>query len=202
MDRDGPHDTRSRREARLPLALVAVAIAGLVQSACSSSPGAPSVAGLSGHGTTLLSAQPLTTAQHDQQLLTWTRCVRSHGVAEADPYHRQGCSGLSIRLPLPGPATSRADAACGHVLQKLEATKSAGARERVTAWLTALTRYAQYMRSHDINMLDPNSQGSLNLGNVPGITSNFGRCSPQFRTADSACRHLLPAAVYDNGSGP
>jgi hypothetical protein len=55
------------------------------------------------------------------------------------------------------------------------------------------------MRSHDIDMLDPNPQGSLNLG---GITSDFGRYSPQFRAADSACRHLLPAGVHDDGSGP
>jgi hypothetical protein len=202
MKRDRHVQARWGRNARLPSALLAVALVGMVASACSSGSGTPSVADLSGHGTTQPSAQPLTPAQRDQQLVTWTRCMRGHGIAEPDPYHRQGFTGLSVQLPPPGPATSRADAACGHVLQKLEATKQAGARQEVTAWLPALTRYAQCMRSHDIAMLDPDSQGSLNLGNVPGMTSDFGRYSPQFRTADSACRHLLPAAVHDDGSGP
>jgi len=68
--------------------------------------------------------------------------------------------------------------------------------------LPALTDYARCMRAHDIDMLDPTPQGELNLGRVPGITSDFGRYSPQFRAADSACRHFLPAGVHDNGTGP
>ena len=68
--------------------------------------------------------------------------------------------------------------------------------------LHALTNYAQCMRAHDINMLDPTPLGQLNPGNVPGISSDFGRNSPQFRNADGACRHLLPAGVADTGSGP
>jgi len=58
------------------------------------------------------------------------------------------------------------------------------------------------MRDHDIAMLDPGPQGQLDLGNVPGITSDFGRYSPQFRAADQSCRHLLPAGVHDDGTGP
>jgi len=58
------------------------------------------------------------------------------------------------------------------------------------------------MRSHDIDMLDPAPGGALSLRTVPGITSDFGRYSPQFRAADSACRHLLPAGIHDNGTGP
>jgi hypothetical protein len=51
-------------------------------------------------------------------------------------------------------------------------------------------------------MLDPTRFGDLNLGHVPGITSDFGRYSPQFRAADAACRHFLPAGVRDDGTGP
>jgi hypothetical protein len=58
------------------------------------------------------------------------------------------------------------------------------------------------MRAHDIPMLDPDRFGDLNLGNPPGISSDFGRYSPQFRSADTACRHLLPAGVRDDGTGP
>ena len=70
------------------------------------------------------------------------------------------------------------------------------------AELAALTSYAECMRSHDIGMVDPTSDGQLILGTVPGITSDFGRYSPQFRAADTACRHFLPAGVRDDGTGP
>ena len=80
--------------------------------------------------------------------------------------------------------------------------KNAHAAAEAAPMLHALTEFARCMRAHDINMLDPTPQGQLNLGNVPGVTSNFGRYSPQFRAADTACRHFLPAAVHDNGTGP
>jgi hypothetical protein len=58
------------------------------------------------------------------------------------------------------------------------------------------------MRGHDIAILDPTPDGELNLGRVPGISNDFGRYSPQFRAADAACRHFLPASVHDDGTGP
>ena len=51
-------------------------------------------------------------------------------------------------------------------------------------------------------MLDPTSFGALNLGRPPGVSGDFGRYTPQFRSADTACRHLLPAGVHDDGTGP
>jgi hypothetical protein len=58
------------------------------------------------------------------------------------------------------------------------------------------------MRSHAIAMLDPGPMGELSLGNVPGINNGIGRYSPQFHLADQACRHLLPASIHDDGTGP
>ena len=65
-----------------------------------------------------------------------------------------------------------------------------------------VVNFARCMRGHDIAMLNPDSSGNLNLSNVPGISGDFGRYSPQFQAADTACRHLLPAGVHDNGTGP
>jgi hypothetical protein len=93
-------------------------------------------------------------------------------------------------------------AACNHFLARVQAMKAAHAQAELTQWLPYFVRYAACMRSHNIPMLDPGPQGQLNLGNVPGITSDFGRYSPQFRSADAACRHLLPHGVRDNGTGP
>ena len=120
----------------------------------------------------------------------------------SDPSHRPGHQGLSIDLPTRDSSTHAAYAACNHFIARVEQAKAAGASTGAASNLQALTNYAQCMRSHDIDMLDPTPQGQLNLGNVPGITSDFGRYSPQFRAADAACRHLLPAGVRDDGTGP
>ena len=110
-------------------ALAAVAV---LVVACSSSTAGPQVASLGGHHGGTAGPPGMTTAQSDQDMLSFTRC----------------------------------------------------------------------MRAHDIAMLDPTSFGALNLGRVPGISSDFGRYSPQFRAADVGCRHLLPADVHDDGTGP
>ncbi|HEY7947921.1 MAG TPA: hypothetical protein VID75_09600 [Acidimicrobiales bacterium] len=177
-------------------------VAGMVAGACSSPAATRSVASLPGHGQSAQSRGPLTVAQSDQDMVHFTRCLRSHGVAEPDPFHRPGHQGVSVEIPTPGPSTNTALAACNHFIAPIAQAKQAHARQQLAAWLPQLTRYAECMRSHDIDMLDPDAQGSVNLGNVPGISSNFGRYSPQFRRADGACRHLLPAAVHDDGTGP
>ena len=135
-------------------------------------------------------------------MISFARCMRGHGVQMSDPVHRPGHAGLSIDMPERGPATNAAYAACTHFIQAILDLKAAGAAAQAAPHLAALTRYAQCMRGHDINMLDPTPQGALNLGNVPGITSDFGRYSPQFRAADTACRHFLPAGIRDDGTGP
>ena len=181
------------------LAGAAVLAAGC--SSAASGPGPAPVASLSGHAVAS-SAQALTEAQSDQDMISFARCMRAHGVQMSDPVHHPGHAGLSIDMPERGPATSAAYAACTHFIQAIIQAKQAGAAAEAAPHLAALTRYAQCMRSHDINMLDPTPLGGLNLGHVPGITSDFGRYSPQFRAADAACRHFLPAGVRDDGTGP
>ena len=120
----------------------------------------------------------------------------------SDPFHRPGHNGLSIDMPTQDAATRPAYTRCIHFIQTIIDVKLAGAAAQSAAHLAALTRYAQCMRSHDIGLLDPTAQGQVNLGSVAGISSDFGRYSPQFRAADTACRHFLPAGVSDNGTGP
>jgi hypothetical protein len=184
---------------------VAAVLAGVavLAAGCTSArgPGSAPVASLSGPATAS-AAQALTTQQGDQNILSFTRCMRSHGVQMSDPVHHPGHAGLSIDMPSRSPANNAAYAACIHFIQANITAKQAGAAAQAAPHLAALTRYAQCMRSHDINMLDPTRFGDLNLGHVPGITSDFGRYSPQFRAADAACRHFLPAGVRDDGTGP
>jgi hypothetical protein len=180
--------------------------AALLVAACSSASSGPQVASLGGHRSGG-SAAPnrLTTAQSDRDMLNFTRCMRAHGVNMPDPVHIPGHTGLSLEFPgaTPSPNTRAATAACTHFIQPIIQAKQAGAAAALSpARLAALTSYARCMRAHDIPMLDPTSFGALNLGRVPGISSDFGRYSPQLRTADAACRHLLPAGVHDDGTGP
>jgi hypothetical protein len=188
------------------LASLAAAIAAC-SSGGSSGPGsapvaslaAGSPAGQAGHAP----AGPPTAAQADLDMVHFARCMRSHGVAMSDPFHRPGHTGLTIDMPSQDAATRPAYTACNHFMRPIIQAKEAGAAAQLTPTrLVALTRYAECMRSHDIGMLDPTASGELSLGNVPGITSDFGRYSPQFRAADTACRHLLPAGVHDDGTGP
>ena len=183
-------------------------LAGLV-AACSggggSGPGSAPVASLAagGNHASHPPAAKLTTEQADLDMVHFAHCMRSHGVTMSDPYHQPGHTGLSINMPTQDSATRPAFAACTHFIQPIIQAKEAGAAAQLSPTrLAALTRYAECMRSHDINMLDPTTSGELSLGNVPGVTSDFGRYSPQFRAADTTCRHLLPAGVQDDGTGP
>jgi len=197
------HRHHGRPWGRLVAVAVAVPVAAVLVVGCSSGGrGGTPVASLSGHGTAAATAQPLSQQQSDQDMISFARCMRGHGVQMSDPVHRPGHAGLSIDMPERGPATNAAYAACTHLIQAMLDLKAAGAAAQAAPHLAALTRYAQCMRGHDINMLDPTPQGALNLGNVPGITSDFGRYSPQFRAADTACRHFLPAGIRDDGTGP
>jgi hypothetical protein len=193
--------SRARRAVGWSL-LVAV---GALLAACSSGPPVQPVASLTGQGGgSGSSSQPgvISVAQSDGDMVHYARCLRAHGINEPDPVHRAGHQGLTVDIPAQIASSAPALAACEHFLAKEFAAKEAGGQAEMARWLPALTHYAECMRSHDIPMLDPGPQGQLNLGNVPGITGDFGRYSQQFRSADSACRHLLPAGVHDDGTGP
>ena len=184
------------------LASLAVLIAGCSGSG-STGPGNAPVASLgttshAGNG----SAPALTQEQSDQDMIHFARCMRANGVAMQDPFHRPGHAGLSIDMPGQNASNQHAYAVCTHFIEPIVAMKNAGATALAAPRLAALTRYAECMRSHDIAMLDPDPEGNLNLGRIPGISSAFGRYSPQFRAADQACRHFLPAGVHDDGTGP
>ena len=173
--------------------------AALLAAACSSASSGPRVASLGGHHRDAAAPSRLTMAQSDRDMLNYARCMRAHGANIPDPVHRAGHPGLSVVTSSTPPPSRAATAACTHFLQPIIQEKTAA---MTPARIAGLASYARCMRAHDIAMLDPTSSGQLNLGNVPGISSNFGRNSPQFRGADIACRHLLPAGIHDDGTGP
>jgi hypothetical protein len=194
---------RGRRHA---CAAVVGAFCALGVAACSSGGGSgPQVASLAGQHSSSSSAAAVgmpSQAEGDRDFVNFAHCLRARGVNEPDPFHRPGHIGLSVEVPPPSPANNAAVAACNHFIAKIIAAKQAGANQELSQWRPHLVQYAQCMRSHDISMLDPGPEGQLNLGNVPGLSSDFGRYSPQFHSADAACRHLLPAGIHDDGTGP
>jgi len=158
----------------------------------------------SGSNATTGSASESGAALHsDRGMVQFASCMRAHGINMSDPFHRPGHSGLTIEPPEQGPATAAGYTACGHYLEATIELKQRAAEPRITpAVRLGLIHYAECMRGHAVPMLDPNAIGGLSLGNVPGISNGVGRYSPQFRAADTACRHLLPASISDNGTGP
>jgi hypothetical protein len=182
-----------------------LAATAVLAVACSSTTPGRQVASLGGHHSGSAAGQQLTQAQGDRDMVNFTRCMRAHGVAMPDPVHEPGHSGLTLQFPsaTPGPGMRAANAACQHFIGPIIQAKQAGAAAAMSpARLAKLTDYARCMRAHDIPMLDPDRYGDLNLGRPPGVSSDFGRYSSQFRAADTACRHLLPAGVHDDGTGP
>jgi hypothetical protein len=195
----------SRRTAMTPprggrglATVVGLALAIGTTCACSSARPGPSVASLPGRSAASPSAgTTLTQAQEYQRLVTFAACMRNHGIDVPDPQPGR------FQIPVAtDPATAAAMRACQRWLPSLDTGTPSGPNGNLAAELPQLIAYARCMRAHDIAMLDPNSFGALNLGAVPGITNDFGRYSPQFRAADASCRHLLPAGVHDDGTGP
>jgi hypothetical protein len=178
----------------------ALLVGALLAAGCSSG---PTTSGASGGGIADNAVTDPLVLQGDRDLANFARCMRASGVQMSDPYHQPGHIGLTVDTPPHDATTARAYVRCGHYMQALIQIKETRTGALASSRLVALTRYAECMRSHDINMLDPTPRGELDLGAVPGMANNgFGRTSPQFRSADAACRHLLPAGITDNGTGP
>ena len=198
----------ARRRWSRPGVLAALALIAVLSAACSSPPPSRSIASLPSRGGSTTTPPTLSKAQQialdDQHMVDFARCMRSHGVNQSDPVPDPiaGHAGLTMEVPSRTASNGAAFDACIHFMQISDGGNGSGGPAISAAQLAARTSYARCMRSHDIAMLDPDQYGDLGLGNVPGIDNGFGRYSPQFRAADSACRHLLPAGSHDGGSGP
>ncbi len=202
---------RTRSSARWcwggPGVFAGLALIAVLSAACSSPP-SRSIASLPSSGGSTTTPPTLSKAQQialdDQHMVDYARCMRSHGVNQSDPVPDPipGHPGLTMQVPSRTASNGAAFDACIHFMETSDGANGSGGSGISAAQLAARTSYARCMRSHDISMLDPDQSGDLNLGNVPGIDNGFGRYSPQFRAADRACRHLLPAGSHDEGSGP
>jgi hypothetical protein len=175
---DSPGRGRGRRRSwpRWAAALAATALMGLLATACGggSSPASASGGGGGGGSTQL---QKLVQAQ-----LAYARCMRAHGVPDFPDPDSNG-SGFQ-GVPAASSQLTAADHVCHHLL-------SAGApmsHSQFQHSLGQLVQYARCMRAHGLpNFADPHTD---NGGTVMG--GDIDRNSPQYRSANQACQHLLP----------
>ncbi len=174
-----PPCTRLRRIGLLVVALVGV---GLLVAACgdgSSSPGGAAPGG--------------STTSNYKDAVAYAQCMRTHGVPNMpDPTSSgqfitkagtlNGVSGVDQSSP----QYASANKACEHLLP--DGGQFTPAEQQQA--LAKLLKYAQCMRTHGVpNMPDPTTAGrGVGLGLPAGVDPN----SPQYQSAEAACRSLQP----------
>jgi hypothetical protein len=187
-----PENTPSRRRRRvfrhMGLTVIALAIAGVILSACGGGSSNPGVA--SAKSTTSTTESGSSKNGTYSQELAYATCIRSHGEPNfPDP---SPTGGFKITSGPNDPQLRDAEQACANLTPGGGQNETSGGNF-TGSQVAQLLKYAQCMRTHGIlSFPDPTSKG---IGSLGGIDMN----SPQFATASQACQSLLPNA---GGSGP
>ena len=132
------------------------------------------------------------------QMLKYSQCMRSHGLANfPDPVQESG-GGVSLSLRKGSgldPSSQRfkaAEAACRKYSPKHGNEKPIPAAEQ-----QKFLRYSQCMRTHGVpSYPDPKfSGGGVELRMPPGL----GPDSPSIKAAQQACKSLTPGGMFGKG---
>jgi hypothetical protein len=136
-------------------------------------------------------------AKREQAQLNFARCMRSHGVNIPDPKPGPNGGAGNIRIGGPGKngpspqVVDRANAACRKYIQavapKLSPTEQAELRDQAL-------KFAQCMRSHGVDMPDPQvGNGGVRITIRGGRGSKgINPSSPAFKDAQEACKAFQP----------
>jgi hypothetical protein len=137
--------------------------------------------------------------------LKFAQCMRQHGVDVPDP--QAGSGGIQIQAGQNGvdPQSQTfqdAQSACQHFMRD---AIPADQRPDPTQMRDQLTKLAQCMREHGIDMPDPqvNSDGTVEFGGHPGSGSGGNSPNPDdpaFQSAQQACQK--ETGVGGPGGGP
>jgi hypothetical protein len=177
-----------RRQRLRPAAGVAGLIAtGLVMAACSSGGSSgPQVAHISSSASASASTSSGATKP---SALAFSRCMRAHGVTKFPDPDANG----HITLPGQGtgaqsPKMAAARKACDPLLPPEQKTRNAPDR-------ASSLKYAKCMRAHGVtNFPDPSADGGIVLD--PSVVNPS---SPQFKSAQQACKSLMPGGGGGQG---
>jgi hypothetical protein len=170
-------------------ALAAMALIGLLATACGGSSPAASTGG----------------PTREQAALIYARCMRAHGVPDfPDPdsngdFHlgnnQQGGKSNGSRSNSVSPQETAANQACNHLLNAGAQLNAAQTQHA----LSQLVKYAQCMRAHGVpNFPDPQTTNG-GIGVPSGFTfdtsgRNLDQKSPQYQAANQACQSLATHA--------
>jgi hypothetical protein len=194
------------------LSVVVLASAALLLAGCggSSSPGVAHLSSSTSGGSAAdgagKSSTPESSASTQQKMVTYSHCMRSHGVPEfPEPteghllIHSSVRNGHVTGVNLQSSQFQAARKACGK-LMPAGGTRSPA--QQAKAQESALT-FSQCMRTHGVpNFPDPTFSGggarlTLKAGGANGIDPN----SPQFKAAQKTCQSLMPGPRGAPGGG-
>ena len=167
------------------LAVIALAVFGMLAAACSSSSPSASVA----HTGSTTTTAPSSSGKGSNTGLTvaYSQCMRSHGVPNFPDPNSQGAitgSGTSANGINPqSPQFQAAQKSCAK-LAPIGGTPAQQAQN-----LAQAVKYAACMRSHGVsNFPDPTSSN----GGIGFESTGIDRNSPQYVAASKTCQPLLP----------
>ncbi len=182
---------------RAVAAAILASLLALTLSACGSSSSSSTTnasAGSGGTSTTSSSARY-------QARLNFAKCMRSHGVDVPDPSANAGPAGggggLGLRNLRSSPNFQSANQACAKYRSQAFGFGNLSPQQRAQ-FQQALVKFAECMRSHNVDVPDPSTSGGGGFrifGQIPPSERN----SPAFQSAVKACSSTLP---FRRGGGP
>jgi hypothetical protein len=181
-----------RRRARTLVWAAAIAVVALFVAGCGGGSGGPGVA-RAGSSKSAGGRSSSATGSKKASALAYSKCMRAHGVTDfPDP---NGNGQLTINNS-GGPGSSDLDPNNAQFQAAHEACKSLlpapGPAQQASRRADAL-KFAKCMRDHGItDFPDPNASGGLEIKGTPA--GDLDPSSPQFQSAQKACKHLLPGS--------
>jgi hypothetical protein len=179
-------ERRRNRLVRACSATAAVAGLALFAAGCGGSSG-PGVAGVASTTATTSAASP-SSGSNASNPAAFSNCMRSHGVPLFPDPNSKGALSPGSGVDPNSPQFRKAGDACRSLLPRGGGYSTASSSRRLTPQQQGqLLSYAKCMRSHGLPKFpDPSSHGiALDAGQIDVN-------SPQFVSAQQACRSLLP----------
>jgi hypothetical protein len=146
-------------------------------------------AALAACGGSSTSASLASTAGTSQQryvaaLTQFAGCMRTHGIPVPDPNSQGQITGAAA-LQQQYQNTPQGQAALHACQSYLRAAVAPRTAAQTQQYRHAQLLFARCMRAHGIQVADPNANGDL-----PLLSQNVNKASPQFQRAESACVYL------------
>jgi hypothetical protein len=129
-----------------------------------------------------------------QQMLAYSQCMRTHGVPDFPDPNASGNIQVapgSPDDPMNGPQEQVANNACRHL------EPGGGSNSGISSQtVQQLLKMAQCLRAHGV----PDFPDPVVHGNSVTLPTRMNFSSPQFQSAERACKSLIPAGMFPPAS--